>query len=203
MSDRDWLVTDEGRCVPLLSESSEVDEAQPYRLYRFLTDVEDIVNREPDNRRRLEQICPLVRRLLGSSDWLLTNFSLPDPHIGWSVQTHYDDPDFPFVVQTVVWSPQSFSSIHNHATWGIVAMLDGQEQNTFWQRSPTSILPDRIEPTESYLLTTGSILCLMPDAIHQTVVVGDEPTISFNVYGTTDYQRRWEFNSELHTAENF
>jgi predicted metal-dependent enzyme (double-stranded beta helix superfamily) len=82
-------------------------------------------------------------------------------------------------------------------------MLDGQEQNTFWKRSPTPALPDRIEQTGSHLLAPGDILCLMPGAIHQIEAMGDEPTISFNVYGVTDYDRRFEFNLEQHTAVIF
>ena len=82
-------------------------------------------------------------------------------------------------------------------------MLDGQEQNTFYQRSPTSELPDFIDRTGSHLLTPGDILCLMPEAIHQIEASGDEPTISFNVYGVTDYDRRYEFNLAQHTAAIF
>ena len=73
---------------------------------------------ENDDRVRLQKICPLVRRLLNSSEWILSNFSLPDPETGWSVQLHYDEPDFPITVQTVAWSPQSVSPIHNHASVG-------------------------------------------------------------------------------------
>jgi predicted metal-dependent enzyme (double-stranded beta helix superfamily) len=216
MSDRDWLVTNDSQCVPLEGWAESIAtqiywSSKPYRLHRFLTDVEDIIWHESDDRVRLQKICPLVRRLLNSSEWILSNFSLPDPDTGWSVQLHYDEPDFPITVQTVVWSPQSVSPIHNHASWGIVAMLDGQEQNTFWKRSPTPALPDRIEETGSNLLTPGDILCLMPEAIHQIEAIpqsgrdanGDEPTISFNVYGVTDYDRRFEFNLEQHTAVIF
>jgi predicted metal-dependent enzyme (double-stranded beta helix superfamily) len=208
MSDRDWLVTNQSQCLPLnvgLPEiGTQIDwETKPYRLYRFLTDIEDILDRESEDRVRLEQICPLVRRLLTSSEWILTNFSLPNPETGWSVQVHYDEPDFPITVQTVAWSPQSSSSIHNHGSWAIVAMLDGREQNTLWQKSPTPEFPDRIEQIGQHLLEPGDILCLMPEAIHQIEVIGTEPTISFNIYGVTDYDRRFEFDLQAHTATNF
>lgn len=208
MSDRNLLVTNEGQCVPLAGRSASIATQtdwshKPYRLHRFLTDIENILDQESDDRVRLQKICPLVRRLLHSSEWILTNFSLPDPEQGWSVQLHYDEPDLPITVQTVVWSPGSKSPIHNHATWGIVAMLDGQEQNTFWNRAPTPEFPDRIAQTGSQILTPGDIICLMPAAIHQVEALGDEPTISFNVYGVTDDDRRFEFNLEQHTAAIF
>jgi predicted metal-dependent enzyme (double-stranded beta helix superfamily) len=203
MLDRDWLVTDAGQRIPGEIGTQENWGDRPYRLYRFLTDVEDIVDRESDDRIRLQQISPLVRRLLNSCEWLQLNFLSPDPETGWSVQTLYDEPDFPITIQTVVWSPGTASPVHNHATWGIVALLDGQEKNTFWQRSPTPEFPDRITATGDRILTPGDILCLMPDAIHQIEAIGDEPTISFNLYGETNYDRRFEFDPIHATAKIF
>jgi predicted metal-dependent enzyme (double-stranded beta helix superfamily) len=211
MSEQDWLATDEGQCIPCETAEDEEWIDRPYRLYRFLTDVEDIIDRESDDslperlrqRIRLQRICPLVRRLLNSCEWLQLNFLPPDPETGWSVQMLYDEPDFPLTIQTVVWSPGTVSPVHNHATWGIVALLDGQEKNTFWQRSPTTEFPDRIKATSDRILTPGDILCFTPDAIHQIEAIGDEPTISFNLYGATDYDRRFEFDPLHSTAQIF
>ena len=211
MLEQDWLATDEGQCIPCeIGEQADWND-KPYRLYRFLTDVEDIVDRESDDslperlrqRIRLQRICPLVRRLLNSCEWLQLNFLPPDPETGWSVQMLYDEPDFPITIQTVVWSPGAASPVHNHATWGIVALLDGQEKNTFWQRSPTTEFPDLIKATGDRILTPGDILWFTPDAIHQIEAIGDEPTISFNLYGATDYDRRFEFDPLRATAEIF
>lgn len=207
---QDWLVTNESQCISLASLQADLQENSftkkysiPYRLYRFLTDVENIIWQEPDNCLRLQKICPLVRRLLNDSEWILTSFAMPDRETGWSVQMLYDEPDFALTVQTVAWAPQSISPIHNHATWGIVALIDGEEKNTFWQRSPSAEFPDRIFKTDEHTLTAGDILCLMPEAIHQIEAIGDEPTISFNVYGITDYSQRFEFDIEQHTARIF
>jgi predicted metal-dependent enzyme (double-stranded beta helix superfamily) len=84
-----------------------------------------------------------------------------------------------------------------------VAIIDGEEKNTFWQRSPSPEFADRIKKTEEKILTAGDILCLMPDAIHQIESIGDEPTISFNIYGITDYSQRFEFDLDLISRKNF
>jgi predicted metal-dependent enzyme (double-stranded beta helix superfamily) len=207
---QDWLVNNESQCISFESMQKDLQEDSftekypiPYRLYRFLTDVENIIWQEADDRLRLQKICPLVRRLLNESEWILTSFALPDRETGWSVQMIYDEPDFALTVQTVAWSPQRVSSIHNHATWGIVALIDGEEKNTFWQRSPSAEYPDRLTKTGEHTLTSGDILCLMPEAIHQIEAIGDEPTISFNIYGITNYSQRFEFDIEQHTAKIF
>jgi predicted metal-dependent enzyme (double-stranded beta helix superfamily) len=202
MTEQNWFVDHDGQCETWETTRLE-DSSQPYRLYRFLTDLEDILIRTVDDRLRLQAICPLVRKLLSSSSWLQMLPLQPDPARGWEVQMLYDEPFFPLTVQLVAWAPGMTSPIHNHAAWGVVALLSGQENNTFWQRSPSPEFPDRIAPTGDRCLSAGDILCLMPDAIHQVEALGTEPTLSFNVYGETNYDQRFEFDPQSHRAAIF
>jgi predicted metal-dependent enzyme (double-stranded beta helix superfamily) len=206
----DWLVRDTGDCLPLDSALSNgvngvADGAQvePYRLYRFLTDVEDVLRQVEDVEGQLRAICPLVRHLLVSSEWLPMAFDLPDPQLGWSVRMLYDEPNFPLTVQMVAWAPGQVSPIHNHGAWGLVALLSGQECNQLWRRSPTTANPDRIERTGEHLLMPGEIITFTPGAIHSVEAIADEPTISFNLYGETDYAGRFEFDPVNLTAKVF
>jgi predicted metal-dependent enzyme (double-stranded beta helix superfamily) len=202
MESSDWLVTENGDCLACNLQESETSTGY-YRLYRFLTDVEDILESTKDDRQRLEQIRPLVRRLLTSSYWLQGEYREPNPDTGWSVLMLYDEPEFSLTVQTVVWLPGRVSPIHNHAAWGVVALISGEEKNTFWRRTTDSEFPDRIEKVGEQVLVPGDIISFMPDAIHHVEVMGEEPTITFNLYGKTDYQQRFEFDPITHTAKNF
>ena len=202
MESSDWLVTENGDCLACNLQESETSTGY-YRLYRFLTDVEDILESTKDDRQRLEQIRPLVRRLLTSSYWLQGEYREPNPDTGWSVLMLYDEPEFPLTVQTVVWLPGRVSPIHNHAAWGVVALISGEEKNTFWRRTTDSEFPDRIEKVGEQILVPGDIISFMPDAIHHVEVMGTEPTITFNLYGKTEYQQRFEFDPITHTAKNF
>jgi predicted metal-dependent enzyme (double-stranded beta helix superfamily) len=203
MATQDWLVSDEGQYSAVAEMPTDQKFSQPYRLYRFLTDLEDILAQVPDDRSRLELIRPLVRHLLENSEWLQLNFSLPDPDTGWSVVMLYDEPDFEITVQMVAWAPGSVSPIHNHGTWGIVAMLNGQEKNTFWQRSPIATHPNQIVSTGELVLHPGDMISLLPDAIHRVEALGDEPTVSFNLYGKTNYDQRFEFDLDRMEAQIF
>jgi len=202
MESSDWLVTENGDCLACNLQESETSTGY-YRLYRFLTDVEDILESTKDDRQRLEKIRPLVRRLLTSSYWLQGEYREPNPDTGWSVLMLYDEPEFSLTVQTVVWLPGRVSPIHNHAAWGVVALISGEEKNTFWRRTMDSEFPDRIEKVGEQILVPGDIISFMPDAIHHVEVMGEEPTITFNLYGKTDYQQRFEFDPITHTAKNF
>lgn len=203
MTSQDWLVNEDGHCEVCESHSERELSVPTYRLYRFLTDLEDILEKIKDERQRLEAIRPLVRRLLTSSEWLQGEYLEPDPETGWSVLMLYDEPDFPLTVQTVAWLPGRVSPIHNHATWGVVALISGQEKNRFWQRANNQELSEKIEQVGELILTPGEIISFLPDAIHSVEALGDEPTITFNLYGETNYEQRFEFDPVTCRAKNF
>jgi predicted metal-dependent enzyme (double-stranded beta helix superfamily) len=103
----------------------------------------------------------------------------------------------------VVWLPGQVSKIHNHGTWGIVALINGEEKNTFWRRHPQSNTPDRIEKVGEKNICAGEIISFTSEAIHSIEVIGEEPVVSFNLYGETNYEQRWQFDTFKHTAKNF
>lgn len=199
---QDWLLTNDGACVALDLEELALPD-KPYRLYRFLTELEDILDTVEDDYSRILAITPLVRKLLASSYWLQMEFTQPPIEPGWSVQYLYDEYEFPLTVQMVAWLPGHTSPIHNHATWGIVAIVSGQEKNHFWRRVPTPEYPSRIESVGEKILLPGDIIAFTPDAIHSVEALGQEPVITFNLYGVTAYHERFEFDPVTHQAKNF
>lgn len=202
MENRNWLITDDGQ--PYSFGSADVQAPQQvYRLYRFLTDLEDILESFQDDASRIEAIVPLVRKLLVSSYWLQMEYDPPSPKTGWAVKFLYREYQYPLTVQMVTWRPGTTSTIHNHGTWGIVALIGGQERNQLWRRVPDPNSPHRIEAAGDLLLAPGDIVGFTSDAIHSIEPVGDEPTVSFNLYGVTDYSRRYQFHPDTQTADKF
>ncbi len=200
MSNQDWHVTNNSECIKPSPEVLVPEPIVPYRLYRFLTDLEEILLRDTDDGIRLQKISPLVRHLLDNSPWIELQFLPPDPETGWSVTMLYDEPDYPLTIQLVSWMPGMVSPIHNHAAWGLVAILSGQEKNTFWRRSPQT---GSLEPAGDRILSPGDVITFMPDAIHQVEALGNEPVISFNLYGETEFDRRFEYDPETGAAQLF
>lgn len=199
----DWLISTAGKCEKITEKTPKAiaNSEPPYRLYRFLTDVENILVHPDSDRQILTQIIPLVRRLLISSTWISLTSLEPDPNLGWAVQTLYDEPDFPLTVQIVSWLPHQVSPVHNHGTWGIVAIIDGREKNCFWRRTGNRQLPHQLKATGEQVLTAGEIIGFEPNSVHAITTL--EPTISFNIYGDTNYDQRFEFNLATSTAQLF
>lgn len=203
MKSRDWLVTDDGQCLACKSPREWDLLRHPYRLHRFLTEVEDVLDDVIDECSCLPEIRKLVRQLVMNCYWVHTQYPESSPETGISVQMLYDELGFPLTVQTEAVLPGIVSPIHNHGTWGVVAVLKGQEKNTLWKRSNHPEFKDKIEPVGEITLVAGDIISFLPDAIHCVEAVGDEPTITFNLYGETHQKQRFEFDPITHTAKNF
>ncbi|MEO0407966.1 MAG: cupin [Cyanobacteria bacterium P01_A01_bin.135] len=197
-----WLVYPDGHWETFGSSDSEEPD-RVYRLYHFLSELDNILLATQDDRQRLQQAAPLVRKLLTSSYWLQMEFSPPPDKPGWSVNFLYREYGWPLTAQMVAWLPGNPSPIHNHGAWGIVAIVGGSEKNTIWRRSPTEEHPDRIEQVAELTLIPGDIATFLPGAIHNVDPVGEEMVVSFNLYGKTNFDQRFEFDTEQRTAKRF
>ena len=202
MDGKDWLVTADGKYQACKSARAWDLITENYRLYRFLTELEDILKKQLEETNYLAEIRQLVRRLLVNSYWIKTQHPESDNQTGTSVKLLYDELGFPFTVQTVTFTKGTQSNIHNHGTWGIVAVLKGQEKNTIWKRNPTVEHPDKIETVGEIILNPGDIVSFAPAEIHSVEAI-EEPTVTFNLYGETRSKERFEFDTVNHTAKNF
>ncbi|MEB3291776.1 MAG: cupin [Synechococcales bacterium] len=200
---RDLLVTDRGEWQ-IRKPAREWDLLRtPYRFHRFLTEVEDVLEQAIDESQCLPQLCLIVRRLITNSYWIQTQYVEPDPTTGQGVIMLYDEIGYPLTVQIATYQPGTVSSIHNHGNWGIVTILKGEEKNIFWRRVQNPETTNWIEPASDLILLPGDIISFTPDAIHQVKAVGDEPTVTFSIYGETHHSKRFEFDPIAHTAKNF
>jgi predicted metal-dependent enzyme (double-stranded beta helix superfamily) len=207
MSNRNWLVTNDGNCLSCGSFRDWDLLRNEYRLYRFLTEIEDVI-KIADQQKTVEEnflpaILRLVRILLLNSHWIQSCVPEPDFKTGTSIRLLYEELGFPMTVQTEISLPGVTSVIHNHGTWGVVAVLKGQQKNSFWRRVSRDESQDRIEQVGEQVLKIGEIICFTSEAIHQIESVGDEPTVTFNLYGETDGNKRLKFDPLSHKARHF
>lgn len=200
MSNHDWHVSNNSTCQAVAQTEEEQSPVSPYRLYRFLTQLDDILLAEADDEARLTKIRPLVRSFLNESPWMMMQCPAPDPKRGWSVSKLYDDVDYPLTIQLVSWNPGMLSSIHNHGAWGLVAILDGEERNRFWHPQAAG---QPMVKTQETVLQPGELITFMPNGIHQVEALGNEPVLSFNLYGETDYKARFTYDAETSKASPF
>jgi len=203
VSATDWLLNDDGTCQACKAVREWELLREEYRFYRFLTEIEDAIIQASDESSLLPDIRRLVRQLILNSYWVQTQYLEASPQTGVSVLILYDEIGFPLTVQTVTFAPGTVSTIHNHGTWGVVAVLKGREKNIFWRRTNHPELPEQIEMTGEKILEAGDIISFTPNAIHSVEAIGEEPTITFNIYGETNSAKRFEYDLERATAKKF
>jgi predicted metal-dependent enzyme (double-stranded beta helix superfamily) len=203
MVSKDWLVTDDGNCQACKQVREWKLIRNEYRFHRFLTEVEDVLNLTTNESSFLPEVRRLVRQLVLNSYWIRTQHLPPCPETGTSVLLLYDEIGYPLTVQTVTLSPGAASPIHNHGTWGVVAVLKGQERNTFWRRTNYPEMSYQIERVGEQFFQAGDIISFTSGAIHSVQAMGDEPTITFNIYGEAICSQRLEFDPIKATAKNF
>ncbi|MBE9043152.1 cupin [Pleurocapsales cyanobacterium LEGE 10410] len=207
MKTADWLVKEDGICRLCKSVREWDLLAEEYRLYRFLTEVEDIMRLAAaegiDEESSLSGLRMLVRKLVLNCYTVKTRLPEPNRNTGVSVVVLHDEVGFPMTIQTEMNLPQTSSQIHNHGTWGVVMVLQGKQKNTFWKRNPTDEFPDKIDRVGERILEPGDIISFTTEAIHSIEAVGDEPTITFNLYGETHGGKRYQFDPDKQTAKHF
>jgi predicted metal-dependent enzyme (double-stranded beta helix superfamily) len=178
---------------------------KPYRLYHFLSDVDQVLELHEEPWQIMQGLLPLVRRLVGQPDWLDATYLQPDPEGPWAVYTLFDAPGYSLTVQTAVWSPGQTFPPHNHAGWGILAVLSGMEENTLWRRIDQSFGEGsaHLVADKQVQFQTGDIVAFDPQVIHSVQVPASNPTATFNVYGPADFSSRLEYDLEARTAYLF
>lgn len=207
MKTADWLVKEDGLCYLCKSVREWDLIAQEYRLYRFLTEVEDIMRLAAeegiDEESSLSGLRMIVRKLILNCYTIKTRLPEPNHKTGVSIVTLYDELGFPMTIQTEMNLQGITLPIHNHGTWGVVMVLKGKQKNTFWKRSPTAEFPDKIDRVGERIMEPGDIISFTTEAIHTIEAVANEPTVTFNLYGETHGGKRFQFDPVNHTAKHF
>lgn len=208
MAKQDWLVTDNGNCLGFDSprEWDLLSQTNPYRLYRFLGELEDILSQgeitNQEEKDLLKSIRRVVRKLILNVYWLKNTIPDPSPKTGTALSLLYDEPGFSLTIQTEIMLSGTTTSIHNHGTWGVVATLGGKQKNSFWKRFPTLEVSNQLQKVGEKILHPGDIISFTNNAIHQVEAIGDEPSFTLNIYGETLFNR-FNFDPITYEAQKF
>lgn len=101
----------------------------------------------------------------------------------------YQAPDDSLSLYVLVWRPGQWTPVHDHGSWGVVAVLEGVLE----ERSYVRLSPDR-DADEGIRLARGGVILLgrgavtsfvpNPDHIHATGVPDGRPrAVSLHLYG--------------------
>jgi predicted metal-dependent enzyme (double-stranded beta helix superfamily) len=103
----------------------------------------------------------------------------------------HNSPDL--TILRVAWTPGMALNPHDHRMWAVIGMYGGQEDNSFYRRSPGGL-----EPAGGRELPAGDVLVLGEDAIHSVANSRTEFAVALHVYGGDFFaggRSEWDFAS--------
>jgi predicted metal-dependent enzyme (double-stranded beta helix superfamily) len=137
------------------------------------------VDRAEELSRGLDAIGVILLRLGASLDRELVGLADATRGTGWGRCLSVDE-DRRFALYLVSEEPRATSPAHEHLTWQVTACLHGRERQRLYARSAGR---RTVRAVHEVVLSPGTHLAMLPDQIHSTVVVSDEPTVHLQMFG--------------------
>ena len=168
-----------------------------YSLDHFAADVRAVVDRKLGDMQTVEEITPLLNRIVSRPDCLADRAGPADPDKGFDIYTSDD-----LSILGIVWQPNRGTGLHNHNGWAMVGVVKGHERNTSYHRKDDGATPwqVKLEEAETIDVMPGeSAYILPPNDIH-AVTIPSGKTLAIHVYGT-DIRRQWRCTFDVTTGK--
>jgi len=157
---------------------------QEYSVHDFAKDVDSIVRKFADESLVLKGIKPLLEKLI------LTPSSVPPEAFTprkdrFAMNLIHMPKDELFSVIGGIWKPGQTTPIHDHLTWALIGVYDGEEREALFRRTDDGSNPKiaKIEKVSERTNTKGHVTVLGHRGIHRVDNVSGKPTTSIHVYG--------------------
>jgi predicted metal-dependent enzyme (double-stranded beta helix superfamily) len=160
-----------------------------YALNEFVSDMENLLQDQPDPQRIFATGASWLKRLLGHPEAIPDELRRP---VGKGRRPNHGSyllyqGDHGLQVTAVVWGPGDHLGPHDHQTWGMIGVLDNALTETRFRRVDDRTREGyaRLEQDRCATFKPGEITLLVPevDEIHQMDNFTDRPTVEIHVYG--------------------
>ena len=179
-----------------------------YTLESFIEECRQVMSRDGDPVDRVEQLVPSMYRLLnGDTGFLKAEHFTSDPDHYSRNAIHLED-DGSFSLYSLVWSPEQWTPIHDHGTWGVVGVYQGALHEQGFMRTDCAGNTAK----NGIILARGGVIVLSPGSVTSFVPNPDHIHLSgnpdpnkkvvslhlygsamagFNIYDRANQSRKW------------
>lgn len=151
-----------------------------YALGDFVHDLDRLVESGcQDPMKTAREARPMLEELISDGGWCATaNLTLPETEVRRLLYRH---PAGAYTVSAMVFGPGSTTPVHDHDTWGLVGVWQGEEREERFGRPGNA--PLTLDQTT--INRTGTVTMLVPPAedIHRITNRTQGPAYSIHVYG--------------------
>ena len=175
-----------------------------YSVKQLVDDMKDLRRSGADDAAMVAEVPELAKRLvLMKHNWLRSHMCEPSSERNAAaVYKLHEEPDHSFAIFVVTWMPGDETPPHDHATWAVIAGLEGSETNHRWRRIDDGRRQDYadVRRETSERIDAGTIVAMSPETIHSVHNDSGGKSVTLHIYGVNvDYTDRVKFDPERHT----
>lgn len=177
--------------------------AETYSLQQFIDDLRGLAAGNPATRDLLVRLKPLAQKLAASADLRARLNRECDPAQGFGFQVLHEEADHALAVAALAWLPGRGTPPHDHGTWGMVVGVEGDEVNTFWQRTDDGSRAGYAElrKLSEKKFAPGDAIAITPEIIHSVHNPGERISVSLHIYGRNiNFTGRSRYDPENRTV---
>jgi len=173
-----------------------------YSVSQYISDIRAVVGEETDEKIITTRISPLSKRLAASPDFMKDEYRIYDEVQGFGVCMLHEEENHDLSVFVMSWLPDRGTLPHNHLTWAVVASIEGEEHEVFWQRKDDGSIPGHaeIEKTGEATMRFGDVTTCGSHDIHSVWNTSEKLSVSLHTYGRhINYTGRTKFDPETNS----
>lgn len=155
-----------------------------YSMVRFARDVDSSVRKYSSESEVLKHVKPLLEKLI-QTDGSVPKAAFVPRKDRFAMNLIHMPKDELFSIIGGIWHPGQTTPIHDHLTWALIGVYDGEEREALFRRTDDGSNPKiaKIEKVSEKINRKGHVTVLGNRGIHRVDNVSDKPTTSIHVYG--------------------
>ncbi len=155
-----------------------------YSVNEFIADAEKIVKKGEKESLALRYLQPLLQKLVSGIDSVPRKALVPR-NDRFAMNLIYMPKDESFSVVGGVWKPGQTTPIHDHLTWALVGIYEGEEREALFKRLDDGSNQRRakLKIVRERANGKGHVTVLGAAGIHRVDNVSSEAALSIHVYG--------------------
>ncbi|WP_035841510.1 cysteine dioxygenase family protein [Kitasatospora azatica] len=152
------------------------------RIDDLVAEIREVIQRGLPPELTAHLVGELLAPVLDTADLLTADQREGDPD-GYRQHVLHAERDGSFSIVALVWLPGQQTQIHDHVSWCVTGVYEGQERERRY-RLMTDGRTSRLVPTEDVVNPTGAIAAFAPPGdIHRVRNSCPTKAISIHVYG--------------------
>ena len=174
-----------------------------YSVKQLVDDLRDLTREGSDDAAMARAVPDLAKRLvLMKHNWLRPYMCVAGAANAAGIYALHEEPDHSLAIFVVTWLPGDETPPHDHATWAVIAGLDGHETNHWWKRVDDGTTPGHadVRRAGSERIDASAIIAMAGDAIHSLHNDSGAVSTTLHLYGrNVDYTDRHKYDPARHT----